>query len=268
MESLGQAIAIGIALLAAFSAAVWVAAFVWAYQDVRRRTVDIYVQLFASLLALMLGPFGAILYLIMRPAETLDETHFRTLQEQALLQDNTPLPNGPTLHSINGTHPRVGKNVFLAPGVQLIGDVRIEDDASIWYNTVVRADLAPITIGRGSNIQDGCVVHVDADRPVSIGADVTVGHMAVIHGCTIEDKCLIGIQSTLLSGAVVRRHSIVGAAALIGEDKTFEEGSVILGVPAKATRSATEAEIDQLILTRAQEYRSAAASAQQALSGL
>lgn len=265
MESLGQAIATGIALLAAFSAAVWAAAFVWAYQDVRRRTSDIYVQLFASLLVLLLGPFGAILYLIMRPAETVDEIHFRRIQEQALLQDDSPLPDGPRLHGINGNYPSVGNNVFLAPGVQLIGDVRIEDDASIWYNTVIRADLAPVTIGRGTNIQDGCVVHVDPDRPVSIGADVTIGHMAMIHGCTIEDECLIGIQSTVLSGAVVRRHSIVGAAALVGEDKTFEEGSVLLGVPAQATRSTTEAEINHLILTRAQEYRSAAASAQDAL---
>ena len=266
MESLGQAIATGIALLAAFSAAVWAASFVWAYQDIRRRTAAIYVQLFASLLVLLLGPFGAILYLIMRPAETLDEIHFRKIHAEALLQDNIPAPNGPTLYGINGSYPSVGNNVFLAPGVQLIGDVRVEDDASIWYNTVIRADLAPVTIGRGINIQDGCVVHVDPDRPVSIGADVTIGHMAMIHGCTIEDECLIGIQSTVLSGAVIRRHSIVGAAALIGEEKTFEEGSVLLGVPAQATRDTTEAEVEHLIRTRAQEYRSAAASAQDALS--
>ena len=88
----------------------------------------------------------------------------------------------------------------------------------------------------------------------------------MIHGCTIEDECLIGIQSTVLSGAVIRRHSIVGAAALIGEEKTFEEGSVLLGVPAQATRDTTEAEVEHLIRTRAQEYRSAAASAQDALS--
>ena len=196
MESIGQAIAIVLALLAAFGAAVWAAAFVWAWQDIRRRTQDIYVRLFAPLLVLVLGPLGALLYMLLRPAETLDEAHLRQLQEETLLQDMEAASPGPQLHAANGVLPTIGRNVFVAPGVQLIGDVRIEDDASVWYNTVIRADLAPVNIGPGTNIQDGCVLHVDAGLPLVIGADVTVGHMAVIHACTIEDECLIGIQST------------------------------------------------------------------------
>ena len=267
MESIGQAIAIFLALLAAFGAAVWAAAFVWAWQDIRRRTTDIYVRLFAPLLVLLLGPLGALLFLLLRPAETLDEAHLRQLQEETLLQEMDTASAGPQLHASNGSAPTIGRNVFLAPGVQLIGDVRIEDNASVWYNTVVRADLAPVYIGRGTNIQDGCVLHVDAGLPLVIGADVTVGHMAVVHACTIEDECLIGIQSTILSGARIRRHSIVGAAALVGEGKEFSERRLLLGVPARAVRATSDAEIRELIRDRAREYRQTAASALRAAGG-
>ena len=261
MESIGQAIAVALALLAAFGAAVWAAAFVWAWQDIRRRTQDIYVRLFAPLLVIGLGPLGAVLYLLLRPAETLDDIHLRQLQEDTLLQEMDSASAGPQLHAANSVVPTIGRNVFLAPGVHLIGDVRIEDDASVWYNTVIRADLAPVHIGRGTNIQDGCVLHVDAGLPLVIGADVTVGHMAVVHACTIEDECLIGIQSTVLSGARIRRHSIVGAAALVGEGKEFSERRLLLGVPARAVRATSDAEIRNLILERAREYRQSAARA-------
>lgn len=267
MESIGQAIAIALALLAAFGAAVWAAAFVWAWQDIRRRTQDIYVRLFAPLLVLVLGPLGALLYLLLRPAETLDEIHLRQLQEETLLQEMDAATPGPQLHAANGIVPTIGRNVFLAPGAQLIGDVRIEDDASVWYNTVIRADLAPVHIGPGTNIQDGCVLHVDAGLPLVIGADVTVGHMAVVHACTIEDECLIGIQSTVLSGAHIRRHSIVGAAALVGEGKEFSERRLLLGVPARPVRATSDEEIRHLILERAREYRQTAARALRAAGG-
>ncbi len=264
MEPVGRAIAIVIAVLAASGAATWAAVVVWAWQDVRRRTADIYVRLFASLLVLALGPLGALLYLILRPAETLDDAHLRRLQETALLDEMEAARGGPSLHAVRGVGPQIGRNVYLAPGVQLIGDVRVGDEASIWHNTVVRADVAPVTIGRGANIQDGCVLHVDDDQPLSIGANVTVGHMAMVHGCTIEDECLIGIQSTILSGAVVRRHSIVGAAALVSEGKAFEERRVLLGVPARAARATTDDEVRELIVARAQEYRRLAAVVRQA----
>ena len=267
MESIGQAIAIVLALLAAFGAAVWAAAFVWAWQDIRRRTQDIYVRLFAPLLVLVLGPLGALLYMLLRPAETLDDAHLRQLQEETLLQEMDAASPGPQLHAANGVLPTIGRNVFLAPGVQLIGDVRIADNASVWYNTVIRADLAPVHIGPGTNIQDGCVLHVDAGLPLTIGADVTVGHMAVVHACTIEDECLVGIQSTVLSGARIRRHSIVGASALVGEGKEFSERRLLLGVPARPVRATSDEEIRHLILERAREYRETAASALRAAGG-
>ena len=116
VESIGQAIAIVLALLAAFGAAVWAAAFVWAWQDIRRRTQDIYVRLFAPLLVLVLGPLGALLYMLLRPAETLDEAHLRQLQEETLLQDMEAASPGPQLHPANGVVPTIGRNVFLAPG--------------------------------------------------------------------------------------------------------------------------------------------------------
>ena len=267
MESIGQAIAIVLALLAAFGAAVWAAAFVWAWQDIRRRTQDIYVRLFAPLLVLVLGPLGALLYMLLRPAETLDDAHLRQLQEETLLQEMDAATPGPQLHAANGVVPTIGRNVFLAPGAQLIGDVRIADDASVWYNTVIRADLAPVHIGSGTNIQDGCVLHVDAGLPLTIGADVTVGHMAVVHACTVEDECLIGIQSTVLSGARIRRHSIVGAAALVGEGKEFSERRLLLGVPARPVRATSDEEVRHLILERAREYRQTAARALRAGGG-
>ena len=264
MDVLGRALTVVLALLAGFSAAMWVAGAVWAYHDIRARTQDLYVQLFATLLVLLFGPFGAALYLVMRPRESLDEAYLRALQEEAILRElrggavDSATSTG--LYAINGRSPQLGRDVFVAPGAKLIGDVRVGDGASIWYNVVIRADLAPVIIGPGTNIQDGSVLHVDPGRPLTIGANVTVGHMAVVHACTIEDECLIGIQSTILSGAHVRRHSIVGASALVPENREYPERSVLLGVPAKPTREISPSEIDQLIVERAHEYMDLAAN--------
>ena len=115
-------------------------------------------------------------------------------------------------------------------------------------------------VGAGSNIQDGCVLHVDADKPLRIGANVTLGHMAMLRGCTIEDECLIGIQATVLSGAHIRRHSIVGAAALVPERRGAPERTLLLGVPAKPVREVSDEEVSALIVHRAAEYREFAAT--------
>ena len=265
MEVLGLVVTVVLALLAAFAAAAWVAGAVWAYHDIRARTQDIYVQLFAALIVLLFGPFGAVLYLILRPRERLDDAYLRVIQEEAILREMGGVRDAaPGLHAINGRSPSIGRDVFVAPGAQLIGDVRLGDRASVWYNAVIRGDIAPVIIGPGTNIQDGCVLHVDLDQPLRIGANVTVGHMAMLHGCTIEDDCLIGIQSTVLSGAVVRRHSIVGAAALVPEGKQFPERSLLLGLPAKPVRELADDQIDQLIVERAAEYRALAAQARRA----
>lgn len=135
---------------------------------------------------------------------------------------------------------------FVAPSAAVIGRVRLGRDANVWFGAVIRGDSAPITIGDGTNVQDNAVVHVDADAPVEIGANVTIGHAATVHGCTVGDYCLIGIGATILSHAVLGRYCIVGANALITERKTFPDRSLIVGVPAKVVREVTDEEIAML----------------------
>ena len=124
----------------------------------------------------------------------------------------------------------------MADSAQVIGRVTLEADASVWFGTVVRGDTDHIRIGRGSNIQDQCMLHCDAGVPLTIGEDVTVGHQVTLHGCTVGDGSLVGIGAIVLNGAVIGRNCIVGAGALVTEGKTFEDGSMILGSPAKAVR--------------------------------
>jgi len=128
--------------------------------------------------------------------------------------------------------PQIDPTAFIAAGVQLMGGLSIGKDASIWYNTVLRADIATITIGERTNIQDGAVVHVDHNQPTVIGNDVTIGHNANIHACTIEDGCLIGIGASILSGAVIKKGSIIAAGSVIRENQVVEPHSLMMGVPA------------------------------------
>jgi carbonic anhydrase/acetyltransferase-like protein (isoleucine patch superfamily) len=118
----------------------------------------------------------------------------------------------------------------------VIGNVSLGDDASVWFGVVIRGDTERIAIGRGSNIQDNSVVHADAGFPVSVGEGVTVGHQAMLHGCTIGDHSLIGIQAVVLNGAKIGRHCLVGAGALVTEGQSFPDGSLILGTPARVVR--------------------------------
>lgn len=132
----------------------------------------------------------------------------------------------------NNITPRIGRNVFIAPNATIIGDVEIRDGASIWYGCVLRGDLAPITVGRNSNIQDNCTVHTDSDRPAIIGSDVIVGHNAVVHGCTVEDKCLIGIGAVILNTAWVKTGSVVAAGAVVREGQHVGPYHLVTGIPA------------------------------------
>lgn len=132
----------------------------------------------------------------------------------------------------NGKSPRIGANVFIAPTAAVIGDVQIDDNASIWFGAVVRGDLAPICIGSGTNIQDNATVHVDKGHPALIGANVTVGHNAVVHGCTVEDDCLIGIGSVVLSGARIGRGAVVAAGAVVREGAVVGSRHLVTGAPA------------------------------------
>lgn len=147
-------------------------------------------------------------------------------------------------------HPRS----FVAQGACLIGAVTLEEGASVWYNSVLRADLEPITIGRNSNIQDGCVIHVETGKPALVGANVTVGHRVVLHACTVGDGTLIGMGSLVLDGAVIPPRSLLGAGSLVPQGKTYPEGSLILGSPARVVRKLSEAEI-AAIAESAAHYR-------------
>ena len=136
----------------------------------------------------------------------------------------------------NGKHPVIGNDVFIAPSASVIGDVVIEDGASVWYGATVRGDLDRITIGPGTNVQDNCTLHVDNDAPLTIGAKVTIGHNAVVHGCTIEDNVLIGIGAVVLNKALIHSGSVVAAGAMIGEGMRLGPLQLAAGVPAKVKK--------------------------------
>jgi carbonic anhydrase/acetyltransferase-like protein (isoleucine patch superfamily) len=142
-----------------------------------------------------------------------------------------------------GKQPQVGERVFLAEGACLVGDVSIGDDSSVFYNAVLRGDLAEIKIGKRTNIQDNVCIHVSTGVGVSIGDEVTVGHGAVLHGCTIEDNVLVGMGAIIMDGALVMKNCIIGAGALVTAGKNFPEGSLVMGSPAQIIRPLTTDEI-------------------------
>lgn len=144
--------------------------------------------------------------------------------------------------STGNTQPTIDPEAFIAEGAVVRGDVRIERNASIWYNAVLRGDVDSIAVGEGSNIQDGCVVHVDRGCPVRIGRNVTVGHGAIVHGCTIGDGTLIGMGAIILNGAVIGEGCIVGAGALVTQGKHIPAGALVVGSPARTVRAVTPEE--------------------------
>lgn len=133
--------------------------------------------------------------------------------------------------------PTFGEGVLVAPGASIIGDVRLGAEVSVWYGAVLRGDIARITVGDRSNLQDGTVVHVGDFSPCTVGADTVVGHRVVLHGCRVEDACLIGMQSTILDDAVVGEGSLVGAGALVTQKMVIPPRSLVLGAPARVIRS-------------------------------
>ena len=136
----------------------------------------------------------------------------------------------------------VDNNFWIAPNASVIGDVNLERDASIWFNAILRADNEPITIGEGSNVQDGAIIHTDPGYACNIGKKVTVGHMAMLHGCSIGDGSLIGIGSVVLNGAKIGRNCIIGSKALVTEGMEVPDGSMVLGIPGKIKKTLTEEE--------------------------
>lgn len=138
--------------------------------------------------------------------------------------------------------PSIHPEAWVAPTAVIVGDVSLHAHSSVWYNAVIRGDNTPIVIGEGSNVQDGVVVHVDPGASVTLGKNVSVGHNAVIHGATIEDDCLIGMNATLLNGSVIGAGSLVAAGALVTQGMIVPPGSLVAGVPAKVRRELTEDE--------------------------
>jgi carbonic anhydrase/acetyltransferase-like protein (isoleucine patch superfamily) len=138
------------------------------------------------------------------------------------------------------TVPTFGTRAVVFPGATVAGDVRLGDDVSIWYGAVVRGDLAPVTIGARTNIQDGTVIHVADGGPCEVGEDTVVGHRAMLHACRIEAGCLIGMQSTILDGAVIGHGSVVGAGALVTQRTVIPPHSLVLGAPARVVRTLEE----------------------------
>ena len=142
--------------------------------------------------------------------------------------------------------PRLAPGAWVAETAQVIGRVAMGEDASVWFGAVLRGDNEWITLGARSNVQDGSVLHTDMGSPLTLGDDVTVGHQAMLHGCTVGDGSLVGIQAVVLNGARIGRHCLVGAGALVTEGKAFPDGSLIVGSPAKLLRPLTDQELARM----------------------
>jgi carbonic anhydrase/acetyltransferase-like protein (isoleucine patch superfamily) len=158
--------------------------------------------------------------------------------------------------SLDGIAPELPEDgdFWIAPGARLIGRVRLAPGASVWFNAVLRGDNEPINVGTNSNVQDGCILHTDMGYPLDIGANCTIGHIAILHGCTIGDGSLVGMGATVLNGARIGRGVLIGAGALITEGKHIPDGSLVVGRPGRVARVLDEGETAGL-LASAENYR-------------
>lgn len=150
------------------------------------------------------------------------------------------------IYELDGVAPTIPASAWVAGSAEVMGRVELGEDASIWFGVVVRGDTDRITIGAGSNVQDASVLHADFGMPLTIGANVTVGHQVMLHGCTIGDESLIGIGAVVLNGAKIGKNCLVGAGSLVTEGKEFPDGSMILGSPAKVVRQLSPEQIEGL----------------------
>ncbi len=160
-----------------------------------------------------------------------------------------PFPNEVihmALYQLDEHVPRLAAGAWVADSAQVIGNVELAEDANVWFGAILRGDTEPLRIGKGSNVQDGTVVHADVGCPVTVGDNVTVGHQVTLHGCTIGDGSLIGIQAVVLNGAKIGRNCLVGAGALVTEGKEFPDGSLIVGSPAKVVKQLTPQQMERL----------------------
>ena len=150
------------------------------------------------------------------------------------------------IYALDGAAPTIAESAWVADSAQVMGDVVLAEDTSIWFGVVIRGDTETIRIGRGSNIQDLSVLHADHGMPLTVGEDVTVGHQVMLHGCTVGDGSLIGIGAVVLNGAKIGKGCLVGAGSLVTEGKEFPDGSMILGSPAKVVRQLTPEQLEGL----------------------
>jgi carbonic anhydrase/acetyltransferase-like protein (isoleucine patch superfamily) len=147
------------------------------------------------------------------------------------------------IYELDGQAPTLADTAWIADSAQVIGQVTLEEDVSIWFGTIIRGDAERIRIGRGSNVQDASVLHADPGVPLTLGENVSIGHQVMLHGCTVGDGSLIGIGAVVLNNAKIGKHCLVGAGALVTEGKEFPDGSMILGSPAKVVRELTPEQI-------------------------
>jgi len=141
------------------------------------------------------------------------------------------------IYALDGIAPEIHPDAWIAPGAHVMGRVRIGAGASVWFGAVLRGDNEWITLGAGSNVQENAVLHTDIGYPLTIGADCTIGHLAMLHGCTIGDGSLVGMAATVLNGAQIGKGCLIGAAALVTEGKVFADGSLVMGTPARVVRA-------------------------------
>lgn len=150
------------------------------------------------------------------------------------------------IYKLGDAAPTIHESVFVADTATIIGHVTLEENSSVWFGAALRGDNEPIVLGRGSNIQENAVLHTDMGFPLTIEDNVTIGHQVMLHGCTIKEGSLIGIQAVVLNGAVIGRNCLVGAGAIVTEGKIFPDNTLILGAPAKAVRELTQADIAKM----------------------
>lgn len=160
--------------------------------------------------------------------------------------------------TLDNVAPRIGRDVWVAPDANVIGDVVLEDGANVWFGAQLRGDTETVVVGRGSNVQENCVLHTDTGFPLTIGADCTIGHKAMLHGCTIGDGSLIGMSATVLNGARIGMGCLIGAGTLIPEGKVIPDGSLVFGNPWRIVRVLDEAAREKLKRSAA-HYRANAA---------
>ncbi|WP_284163144.1 gamma carbonic anhydrase family protein [Frigidibacter sp. SD6-1] len=158
------------------------------------------------------------------------------------------------IYELDGIRPEIGRDVWIAPGAHVMGKVALEDEVGIWFGVTMRGDNELIRIGRGSNVQENCVLHTDMGFPLTVGADCTIGHKAMLHGCTIGDGTLIGMGATILNGAVIGSGCLIGAGALVTEGKHIPDGSLVMGAPGRVVRE-LDAEARARLLKSAEGYR-------------